>query len=90
MLYAYYVNAGTFQRKIFADCAVNAAIRTINDIIKTKSMNGELFHLLLPSYIVVHERGYRCSERDTRQGDKYPPVVISSEYILSEIGGAKQ
>lgn len=88
MLHAYYVNAGTFQRKIVADCAVNAAVRAIHDVIKSKAMNSELFHLLLPTYIVVHERGYRCSERDTRNGDKYPPVVISSEYVISEIGGA--
>lgn len=89
MLHAYYVNAGTFQRKIVADCAVNAAIRTINDVLKTKSMTGEYFHLLLPQYIVIHERGYRCSERDTRTGDKHCPVVVSSEYVLSEIGRVK-
>lgn len=89
MLHAYYVNAGRFQRKIVSDCAVNAATRTIRELITTKSISDEQFHLLLPKYIVIHERGYRCSERDTRHGDKYKPVVLSSEYILSEIGGAK-
>lgn len=89
MLHAYYVNAGTFQRKIVSNCAVNAATRAIREIITAKSIADEHFHLLLPKYIVIHERGYRCSERDTRQGDKYKPVVLSSEYVLSEIGGIK-
>jgi hypothetical protein len=90
MQHAYYVNAGTFQRKIVADCAVNAAIRTIRDVVNTKSIGDEQFYLLLPKYIIIHERGFRCSERDTRHGDKHFPVVISSEYVIAEIGGAKQ
>lgn len=81
----YYVNAGTFQRKLVADCAVNAALEAVRGFIAAKSIPDEKFELLLPKMVVIHERGFRTSHKDSREGDIGRPIEISSEYLLNEL-----
>ncbi len=81
----FYVNAGTFQRKLEAATVFDAAVNAVRYFIRHKNMSDERFSLLLPRYIVIHDRGFRASCKDSREYDETIPVELSSEFVCSTL-----